>query len=203
MKTDGNAILTDVRRLLNIERMPVVLDTNILINAFEAKTQQHREWIVEFCKKQDIHICDTVYYEFLRNVNIRRFRERRAKIASWAMADFLDDDSILREDAAVGGMYEKLWLLYLNVMNVEPKRMMHIPTEDLWIAAVTVLHRIDHILTTDDSGDFPPEIWLDERFDFGANLHLHLKTFRREDARRYWMEMRRRSQIEIDLRSVL
>lgn len=197
-------IPTDVKKLLDIQEKKIVLDTNILIQGTEGKTENHRKWIRDFCEQNFVVISDTVFYEFLRNCNFNNFRKRRVLVEDWPS---MKPMRILREDKSVKEMREHIAALYLHVMRDDPKRFLHLCKEDLWIAAAAAHYdhdeKIDRILTTDHSSDFPKEIFSDESFDLGNGLVVHLKTFRRVRAREMWMEMTKAGKIEVNISSLL
>jgi len=191
-----------MEKLLGVKDQKVLLDTNILIQATKAKTKEQRGCLMTFCGQNTTYICDTVYYEFLRHSNIRHFREKRAVIADWPKVDPMTDNQVLREDESVRKIFECLWTVYLYEMRKEPKRIIHVNTEDLWIASAAVHYKIDRILTTDHSGDFAPELFDDQSFDLGENLTVHLKTFRREQARKWWDEIQKTGEIRVECNSI-
>lgn len=98
-------------------------------------------------------------------------------------------------------MFEQLWMLYLHHLRKDPRRFVHQNMRDLMIASVAVKNRVDNILTTDHSGDFPPEVFEDTAFDLGEEgsaLVLHLKKFRRASAREHWMGLMQSGKTEVD-----
>lgn len=173
----------------------LLLDTNILIVGCTANREQ-KTIIAEVIRQNDVSVCDTVFWEFMRNCSAETFRERMGFLeGDWAGTKLLD---VLHEDVEVKKMYQRLWLMYLFVLRKRPIVMMDIPPPDLWIAASCVHHRIDNILTTDHSGDYPDELFTDRSYPIGKNIMLHLKTFRRERARELWREMLREGKIEVE-----
>ncbi len=191
----------NVSRLLAMQNQKIVLDTNILIQATGGKTKEHRACLRDFCTQNVVLVTDTVYYEFLRNCNFDTFRRRRVLIEDWPGMERM---RILRDTEQVQNMREHLALLYLYVMRSDLRRFIALCAEDLWIAAAAVHYdadaKIDRILTTDHSGDFPPELFSSEQFDLGDGLVVYLKTFQRTKARRLWMEMQQAGNMSVSLR---
>ncbi|MEK7137009.1 MAG: PIN domain-containing protein [Patescibacteria group bacterium] len=172
----------------------LLLDTNILIAGCTAGREQ-KTIIADVVGQNDVCICDTVFWEFMRNCNANTFRERMGFLgADWAGTKLLD---VVHEDADIKKMHQRLWLVYLFVLRKKPLAMVNIPSPDLWIAASCVHHRMDNILTTDHSGDYPDELFTERSYPIGRNITLHLKTFRRERARELWREMQQEGKIEV------
>jgi hypothetical protein len=120
-------------------------------------------------------------WEFLRNCSLDKFRNRRRKLTENGYS------VIEHEDQKVQDMFVTLWVTYLAALKNDPRRLARIPVPDIWIAAFCVAKRYDKILTMDDR-DFPDALWKGERFEFGDKFPAYLKTFRRDEARRYWQE---------------
>jgi|GEM_PF-2340015 len=192
-----------VTDLMAIRGISVLLDTNILIQGTGAKFQEQRVAITDFCKQNNVCICDTVFYEFMRNCSLKTFRQRRIQVESW-IGGKETPMQVLAENDDVCRTFENLWILYLYLMRSEPKRLIHLSKEDAWISAAAVHHKIDNILTTDDSGDYPSEVFSSRSFDLGkekSGLILHLKTFRREAAREHWKIMLKTKSINVSFQS--
>jgi len=188
--------------LLTLQRMRVLLDTNILIQGADARCLEQRKAIQDFCKQNEVCICDTVFYEFLRNCSPEKFRRRMRQVESWSRKTGMMP--VLPENEKIPRTFESLWILFLSVMRADPKRLIHLNKEDLWIAAAAAGHGIDHILTTDHSGDYPPEAFDDRSFDISmekSHLVLHLKTFKRNWAREQWKTLMKAGSANIDIRS--
>ncbi len=160
--------------------MDLLIDTNILITLAGSNSLQRRT-IADLTGQNKAFVCDTVFWEFMRNCNLEKFRERMEVLQKGKDLEFI------REDADVRRMFPSLWLTYLCCLRNRPMRMVRNNIPDMWIAATAVQKKIDHILTTDHSGDYPPELFDDQEFYIGKNTTLHLKTFNRERARDYWI----------------
>lgn len=181
------------------ERNPtVVLDTNIIIHC-ERKASH---FLTDTCALLDVRICDTVYWEFLRNVNLDRFRERRAFLATWHHSDFLREDMILHEDAAVSAMHGRLFLMLLRSYARHPQAVLQFMTPDLWIAAAAVTHRFDHVLTLNDT-DFPSALFETVVSIGPADQQAHLLRFKRKAAREAWAELIKEPTINLDVHDAL
>jgi len=163
-----------------IKDFHLVYDTNIF-DKLTCENNRHRNAVALISAQNTPVICDTVYWEFLRNCNLDKFRNRRRKLTENGYS------IIAHEDANVKKIFVTLWMTYLAALKNDPRKMARIPVPDLWIAAFCVEKKYDRILTM-DGGDFPIELWEDQRFDLGENFPVHLKTFKREEANRYWAE---------------
>lgn len=173
-----------------IKDFQLVYDTNILCKACD-KNAQIRDAVSVISGQNTPIICDTVFWEFLRNCNLDTFRLRRKFLEASGHTH------IEHEDHAVGEMYTKLWMTYLAAFKNDPKRLSKIPVPDLRIAAFCVEKRYDRILTEDNTGDFPPELFDTMSFKIGNNFTIHLKTFKRETARMLWIDAQK-NDITID-----
>lgn len=167
----------------------VLVDTNILNYGTEGSAEK-RTFIQQLCTKLDMYICDTVYWEFLRNVNVETFRKRRIEIASWKEGDLLKEQGIVREDENVRTMHCQIFLLLLMLNERDPKHVLHLLSPDLWIAAVAITHRHDYVLTTNKK-DFPSELFEEIADVSTGDFHVHLLLFRREHVRELWKKLDR------------
>ena len=165
-----------------MQSLPLVMDTNVLCKMFDAKASQ-RDAIAEIAGRNQPIICDTVFWEFLRNCGLNKYRERIQFLEKHGLTTFG------REDSSVRKMYFTLWMTYLSFYKRDPRRMANIPVPDIWIAAFCVQKNYDYILTLDHTGDFPTEVFDDQAFYIGDKITLHLKTFNRQKAVRYWSIM--------------
>src|SRR3989338_1349005 len=163
-----------------IKDFHLVYDTNIF-DKLTCENNRHRNAVALISAQNTPVICDTVYWEFLRNCNLDKFRNRRRKLTE-------NGHSVIEhEDQDVRDMFKTLWMTYLAALKNDPRRLSMIPVPDIWIAAFCVAKKYDRILTMDHQ-DFPLELWEDQRFDLGHNFPVHLKTFRRQEAGRYWTD---------------
>jgi len=182
----------EITKLLIIENHPIVLDTNILINAYSSQKRE-KEIIANFIGQNDVYISDTVFWEFLRNCNAEQFRDRRGKLLK-----ILTDQKIIQEDKNVEKNFERLYFLYLYAFKNKPRKIPTRNIPDLWIAAACTYKRIDKILTCDhNNADFCPDFFDDEAFKISKQITLHIKTFNREKVRQCWIKMREAGVIDL------
>lgn len=175
----------------------VVLDTNIIIRCEKAS-----HFLTDTCALLDIRICDTVYWEFLRNVNLERFRQRRTFLATWHRSDFLKEDMILHEDANVAEMHSRLFVLLLHFYPSAPQAVLDFLSPDLWIAAAAVAYRFDHVLT-ENQKDFPSALFETVLTIGNADQAVHLLRFRRAEIRETWIALTDAPVIEVTIDSLL
>ncbi len=189
----GVVDLSAIKKYAEENRPTVVLDTNVLIRCEKAS-----HFLTDTCALLDVRICDTVYWEFLRNVNLERFRERRTFLASWHRKDFLQEAMILHEDDAVGSMHARLFILLLHWYSFAPHTILRFLTPDLWIAATAIANRFDHVLT-ENRKDFSSEMFETVVTVGPANQPVHLLRFKREYARETWIQLSETPAIDLDV----
>jgi len=163
-----------------ISGIKLMLDTNILIAACDGTSSQ-KKVIAEIAGQNATHICDTVFWEFLRNCSLEKFRERFG---------FLTSNNLLEvehEDGNVQRMYQAVWATYLCCFQDDPRQMAAIAIPDLWIVATTVQRGIENILTSDNS-DFPDKLFDKKKYFIGKEKTIILMTFNRERAKSYLKE---------------
>jgi predicted nucleic acid-binding protein len=177
----------------------VILDTNILIAGCDGK-KESKEMVREICSELNVCISDTVYWEFLRNTGIEKFRERRVEIASWKTGDLLREGGILREDENVREMHARLFLLLIKFSAHEPRHVLRLLSPDLWIAAAAIHSKCDHILTT-NKDDFPVECFEEIACLSAGEFRVHLLSFRRQKIRDTWATLGRERSISISCHS--
>ncbi len=173
--------LEPLKEYARANKPTVVLDTNIVIRGEKSKV------LTEACALLDVRICDTVYWEFLRNLNIDRFRERRTFLASWQASDFLQEKMIIREDNAVTAMHLRLFILLLSLHSHSPESILGFVSPDLWIAAAAVTHRYDHVLT-ENRADFPSSLF-DTIVTLATDPKVYLLRFKRKEAQDAWIRL--------------
>lgn len=187
-----------LRKYRDEKKPRVVLDTNILIKG--CGRSEEKKMVKSLCAELDVCISDTVYWEFLRNTALDKFRERRAEIAKWKDGDFLREDAIIREDKDVTEMHTRLFLLLLKLNPKEPRRVLRLVEPDLWIAATAIQLKYDHILTT-DVDDFPAELFERIATFKISDCTFYLIAFKRNIAKNLWLEMHENPEIRISCSS--
>ena len=117
--------------LVVIKDFKLVYDTNIF-DKLTCEYAHHRNAVVLISAQNTPVICDTVYWEFLRNCNLDKFRNRRRKLTE-------NGHSVIEhEDQDVRDMFKTLWMTYLAALKNDPRRLSMIPVPDIWIAAFCV-----------------------------------------------------------------
>ncbi len=163
------------------------MDTNILIHGCGTKVTE-KNLIRNFCAEVDVCISDTVYWEFLRNTAIDKFRSRRVDIAKWKDGDLLKEGSILREDAKVAEMYARLFIVLMKLNPKNPMRVLRLLKLNLWISAAAISYKYDHILTT-DLNDFPDELFETVGQFSAGDWHMYLLVFKRKNIQKLWLDL--------------
>lgn len=187
-----------LRKYRDEKKPRVVLDTNILIKG--CGRPEEKKMVQSLCAELDVCISDTVYWEFLRNTALDKFRLRRGEIAQWKDGDLLKEDAIIREDRDVVEMHARPFLLLLKLNSKTPRRVLRLLEPDLWIAATTIHHKYDHILTT-DVGDFPSELFEKIAAFNISDCSFYLIAFRRNIAKNLWIHMYENPEISISCSS--
>ncbi len=165
-----------------IKDFHLVYDTNIL-DKICCDNSAHRNAIVLISAQNIPVICDTVFWEFLRNCNLDKYRKRKKQLEEHPHL------IIESEDQEVKDKYVPTWMTYLIALKNDPKRMAKIKVPDIWIATFCIAKKYDRILTLDNTGDFPIELFDDEEFVIDEDkLILHLRTFKRKKASELWIE---------------
>jgi predicted nucleic acid-binding protein len=193
--------LDELRRYLHDNKPKVLLDTNVIITACSANSAE-TELVADLCAEMDVKLCDTVYWEFLRNTNLDKFRTRRSKLATWHGGDLAAEQQILHEGRQVRDTYDRLLTVLLYLLRNDPARALAFATPDLWIAATCVENRLDHILTLNVK-DFPRELF---SVVFQLNNHEHpfcLLRFERDIARDTWRALTKRPVFPVNYGSFL
>lgn len=166
--------------LREIKGVKLMLDTNVLITACTGSSFQKKA-IADIATQNETHICDTIFWEFLRNCSLEKFRERY---------EFLSNKKLLNvehEDENVQRTYLVIWAMYLCCYKDDPKRMASIVIPDLWIIATTAQRGIENILTSDES-DFPDRLFHKKKYYVGKGRTIVLTTLNRDAAKKYLKE---------------
>ncbi len=178
----------------------VLLDTNILSRGCSGSSNE-KKLVGEICTICDICICDTVYWEFLRNNSIDTFRERRDFLGKMKSSGFLEEKRIIHEDEKITEMHSRLFALLIRLYSKEPKRVLRFLSPDLWISAVCIENKIDHILTENNS-DFPSDFFETISKLIPEKGHvIYCLKFKREVIRKYWIEFSENPAVEISCKS--
>lgn len=177
-----------------VRNLAFALDTNILIIAY-GNNRFQRDAIAEIASQNQTFVCDTVYWEFLRNCGLEKFRERHHILTTNNLLHPLSE-----YDDAVKKTYQNIWVTYLAHYKNEPKKMSTIKIPDLWIVAAVAQKGIDKILTSDES-DFPDGLFTKEKYYLGKDTSIILATFNRIKANQLLLDAQRNG-ITVDIRSL-
>ena len=155
-----------MKKLQDLKDRRILLDTNVLIKAADAKKQSQLHTAFPlFVARNTITICDTVYYEFLRNCNMTTYRNRVAWLNSLEPAiPILCDNQKL---------FENVWCLYLYALRHDPRKLLSIEEQDIHIATCAIDEEIDTILT-ENYRDFPPALFEKTKIDVSSSLSLYV-----------------------------
>lgn len=137
-----------------------LLDTSILITMCDGLAVQ-KKGLAALAAQNRPFICDTIAWEFIRHCGADTYRHRIGFLGEKGLLNYL------HETAAVQKKYRAVWMTYLCAFKADPMRMIRLVIPDLWIVAAAVEHKVDTILTTDHSGDFPPELFDEKKYYIG------------------------------------
>jgi predicted nucleic acid-binding protein len=184
-----------VAAFLHIQKRDVLLDTNVLMQAFSAKAKHVmvNEGIRVFCKQNNIYICDTVYWEFLRNSSIETFRVRHKELQNWIVQAALRKGSVAILHEAypeVQRRFEELTLVSLYLHKHSPEQFIHSTVADRWIIACALTHGVHHILTMERQGnDYPEQLFDTATYTFSSECTLRLHTYNEQKGNSLWGEI--------------
>ena len=180
-KTDREKAEVDIAKAKKeIKDIKLILDTNVLITASDGKKFQ-KEAIADIAGQNKTYICDTIFWEFLRNCSLDKFRARFGFLSNKKLLE------VEHEDENVQRMYRAIWATYLCCYHDNPKKMSSIKIPDLWIVATATQRGIDNILTI-DTEDFPDELFDKKSFYIGKDTSVILTTFNRDRAKAYMID---------------
>lgn len=181
------------RSFLLICERKVLFDTNILMLSDQSKARQ-RKLLVDFTSQNAVCICDTVFFESLRNMNHEKFRKRKEEIRK------MTSEVISETSKEVKAIFERLSIIYMYLYRDNIQGFFHRNIQDLWIIAAALSHGIECILTRDESNDFHSELFVTEKYDLNGGVTVHLKTFNDQRAQEIWEEIKKNgNQITVKL----
>lgn len=158
---------------LAIRGQKVLIDTNILILCFgEAKSEQ-RKILKEFFKQNQIYICDTVYWEFLRNTSVENFRKKHETLHEWIGKNGL----LFEEGTIIKANFEWMSLIYFHVLGKKMnnvKKYLGSNPNDRWILTTALTYEVSFILTSDHGGGFLQEILNEKKYRLGNGSDVYL-----------------------------
>jgi predicted nucleic acid-binding protein len=118
----------------------ILLDTNVLNSALTtSKGSEIQKQFLALALNNELNICDTVYYEFLRNCSLQTYRERVIKLDEIKPAIHHIRDN--------PGYFKTVWFLYLYALKNDPGKLLSIDLQDIHIASCAIYEKIDNILT--------------------------------------------------------
>jgi len=211
----------EVKRLMGVRGATMLVDTSVLIAGIDY-SEFERKVISDFCAQNSVIICDTVYWEFLRNTNLVTFRKRFSTLQAWPGSQtdegevFLPDKKDAKKIQAVKvktilplpintkskRVYKSLNALILERTKEKPLSFLirdENDMRDMWIAATSVGYRIDNVLTTDRQKGFHPSIFSSSNYKISKRLTISLKHFKRNLAEQTWFNMSRRGSITVKI----
>lgn len=167
--------------LSEVSGIKLMIDTNVINTACGRKSDQQKV-IIDILAQNETNISTTIFWEFLRNCSLEKFRDRYEFLSSnqnWF--------NIVTENQYVGKMFKVIWATYLCCFKDDPRKMASIKIPDLWIVAATAQMEIENILTFDNS-DFPDELFHKKKYYLGNQSTILLMTINREALRKYLKE---------------
>ena len=167
--------------LFELKNRRLLLDTNVLNKALTSGTNSalHKQFL-ELALNNELNICDTVYYEFLRNCNISKYRDRVRKLD-----DIRPAINTIRDNQ---DFFYTTWCLYLYALKNDPKKFLSIDLQDIHIASCAIEKRIDAVLT-ENYRDFPSEVFSKTTLMVTSDLNVYLMEFDRPKAKLLWREL--------------
>ncbi len=165
-------------RFADLTGRRILVDTNVLNTALTSrKTHELYKQFPVVAANNELSICDTVYYEFLRNCSLATYRDRVK-----ALNNIKPAIKILRENDSY---FHTIWCLYMYALRNDPKKILSIEHQDIFIAACAIGAKIDAVLT-ENYRDFPSEIFTKTELTVSTQITLYLMEFKRVEARNLW-----------------